>query len=310
MALLAHYERCWSRFIPTSDIGRINAAVPTQRGYETFEVDPSTVVLVGTMQTAYRVTGGRYDPCVLPAVMSAGYVASIDNPVMICTIGAHGDVRVDFDEDAPASVLDVALGDRSLRVPAGLRLDPGGIGKGLAADLAVAHLLNSGAAGALVSIGGDLACAGVPPQAEGWLVTVEDAHDAALDVLTCAISHGGVATSSKLSRRWTDGEGRSRHHLIDHTTGQPAVGDLNAVTVFAGSGWQAEIIATATIIEGSARFGEIDEPDSGHSPIPRPHTPSFSAIACRDDGTLVATADLRHLLTQASTAHLSKEAAA
>ena len=43
-----------------------------------------------------------------------------------------------------------------MQLGANTTFDPGGIGKGFAADLLVSELLSSGARGALVSVGGDL----------------------------------------------------------------------------------------------------------------------------------------------------------
>jgi thiamine biosynthesis lipoprotein len=131
-----------------------------------------------------------------------------------------------------------------------LVVDPGGIGKGLAADLAVAQLLDEGVDGALVEIGGDLATAGAPVDPAGWLVDVE--HPDPDDGLLCrlAISGGGVATSSVRSRRWTR-DGVERHHQIDPGTGVCSTTDLAAVTVIAPCGWMAEVHATTALAAGS-----------------------------------------------------------
>ena len=97
-------------------------------------------------------------------------------------------------------------------VPAGVGLDPGGIGKGLGADLVVTELLDAGTGGALVGVGGDLAAAGTPPTAAGWHVAVQDPLDPTRELTTFALEAGGVATSSTLSRTWFQ-EGRRRHHV-------------------------------------------------------------------------------------------------
>ena len=138
----------------------------------------------------------------------------------------------------------------TVTVPAGLTLDAGGIGKGLAADLAVGRLLQAGATGAMVEIGGDLAMAGTPIDPAGWLVNVERPDPA--DGLLCllAISGGGVATSSTRSRRWAI-DGVEHHHQIDPQTDDSSTTDLDAVTVIAPTGWLAEVHATAALAAGS-----------------------------------------------------------
>jgi thiamine biosynthesis lipoprotein len=237
---LEHLERCWSRFIATSDISRINSL--SGGG---LAVDDSTIVLLTNMIEGHRLTAGRFDPTVLPALVAQGYAASRVDPSRTTILpAAHGPA---------ASIADLELDTRAgmVRVPHGMALDPGGIGKGLAADLAVARLLAAGAEGALVSIGGDMAMAGLGVVDEGWLVEVEQADPADGILCSLAVSGGGVATSSTRSRRWV-ADGTEHHHLIDPATSLPSTTDLAAVTVIARCGWLAEVHATAAISCGSA----------------------------------------------------------
>ena len=57
------------------------------------EVDADTVTLLITMLDAWRLTQGRFDPTVLPALVAAGYTASIEDPRRL-TILPPGDLRV------------------------------------------------------------------------------------------------------------------------------------------------------------------------------------------------------------------------
>src|SRR5690606_11351981 len=79
-------------------------------------------------------------------------------------------------------------------VPAGTTIDPGGIGKGLAADLCVAAALEAGAAGALVGIGGDVSAGGAPPAGHGWPVSVPHPLPPARELLRLELPWGGIAT--------------------------------------------------------------------------------------------------------------------
>jgi thiamine biosynthesis lipoprotein len=236
IARLDQLEGRWSRFLASSDITNLNHSpgIPVR-------VHRDTLGLVTAMIEGWRLTGGRYDPTVLPALVAAGYAASIDDPAAVTVLPA------DTGSDATVGDIIVDSVAGTVTLPPGLTLDPGGIGKGLAADLVLARLLECGAAGALVGIGGDLAMAGTPPHPDGWLITVEDPHDPATAIATLAIAAGGVGTSSTLSRRWGH-QGRTNHHLIDPATGHPATTDLAAVTAVAGSGWLAEVHATAALL--------------------------------------------------------------
>lgn len=241
VSFLDHLERCWSRFLPSSDVSRLNQ-LGSNGG--SVSVDSSTVTLLQSMVSGHEVTAGRYDPTVLRAVITEGYRASHVDPASITQI-ADGVTR-----SGALFELEVDQASNTVQVPPGLVVDPGGIGKGLAADLAVARLSAMGVSGAMVEIGGDLAMAGISPDPAGWLVDVEHADPS--DGLLCslAISGGGVATSSVRSRRWIRA-GRERHHQIDPITATCSTTDLVAVTVIAPAGWLAEVHATAALAVGS-----------------------------------------------------------
>jgi thiamine biosynthesis lipoprotein len=256
-------ERRWSRFLPDSEISRL-----TRRAGEWVTLSPDSVLLVDRALEAWRLTVGRFDPTVLGAVIRAGYNRSFDD------LGpAGGDTPSPLTSGAAGIGID---GDR-VRLPAGVGFDPGGIGKGLAADLVVAELLAAGAAGACVNLGGDLRLAGRPPAgpsgdappADGlagdappagrppaWTVAVE--HPAASEPLALlGLEDGAVATSTTLRRRWTAPGGEVRHHLIDPWTGAPSTSDLTLAAVVAADAWAAEVLAKAVLLRGSAQAFDL-----------------------------------------------------
>ncbi len=244
---LEELERRWSRFAPDSDVSRLN----TTQGALVL-VSPDTIALLTTMEQAWRETNGRYDPTMLAAINAAGYSASID--------GSNETSRMAGAPVSGRTIADVVLdpATSAVIVPAGVGLDAGGIGKGLAADMVVTELLAGGTRGALVGVGGDLAAAGAPPTAAGWHVAVEHPLDSSRELATLALDVGGVATSSTVSRAWRQG-GDRRHHVIDPVTQTCATTDLAAVTVIAGAGWAAEAHATAALLAGSERaLGYLD----------------------------------------------------
>lgn len=211
-ARIEDLERRWSRFLPDSEISRLNAS-----DGRVVWVSPETAALVARAARARVFTGGRFDPSVLPALIAAGYDRSIDQ-----------------------------IGEATSAPPAaGTGFDPGGIGKGLAADIVVGELLAAGAQGACVNLGGDLRVEGLAPGGGPWVVDVKESP------LRLGLTRGAVATSSPLRRRWNVG-GEHRHHLIDPATGRPAETDVAAVTVLAGTAWRAEALATAAAVAGCA----------------------------------------------------------
>lgn len=266
--LLDRLESLWSRFVETSDITRINAAdgAPVR-------VASETVTLIQTMQAAAQLTQGRYDPTVLPILVADGYATSRIDPDSTTILGPgalHSGAVDQVQVDAVRS---------TVSSPAGTALDAGGIGKGLAADMAMALLLRSGAGGALVSIGGDLAAGGDAPEPEGWRIDVESSDPGSAPLCRAMVDGGGVATSSTRSLRWSH-NGRSHHHVIDPFTGAQSGTDLSTVTVFAATAWRAEAFATAAILAGSK------------SVIDFLHSHELSGIGTTDDGTTLRTDDL------------------
>ena len=146
---------------------------------------------------------------------------------------------------------DIEIDGAAVCLPEGTGFDPGGIGKGLAADLVTEELLEAGAEGACLatSLGGDVRVRGVGPDDEPWTVAVEHPW-AAEPIARIGLLDGAVATSTSLKRRWAVA-GEMRHHLIDPGTGRPSDSDLTLVSAVAGNGWVAEILAKSVLLRGS-----------------------------------------------------------
>lgn len=210
-----------SRFRPDSQLSRLNSV-------KTLTVAPDVARVVELALEAREVTGGRFDPTVLPAVKAAGYDRTFaevpaDQPAPAAAVACGGTVRIDG--------LQVELDDET-------ELDLGGIGKGFAVERAACTLAVAGPC--LVNAGGDLAVRGAP-----WPVGLETA-DA---TITLQLENGAIATSGRDRRRWSRA-GREQHHIIDPTTGAPAQTDLLRVSVVAPDAVQAEVWAKALFLAG------------------------------------------------------------
>jgi thiamine biosynthesis lipoprotein len=235
-AAVGALERRWSRFRPDSDVSRINAA-----DGQPVTVSTTTATLIDLAVRGWAATGGAYDPTVLDAVIGAGYDRSFE------LIAASDTDPTAAARPAPGCggiAVDVDTG--LVRVPPGVRIDPGGIGKGLAADLVATTLVADGATGVLVNIGGDLRVAGTAPPG-GWRIDVDLPAVAGTGLV---LRSGGVATSGTHRRRWVR-DGHTHHHLIDPRTGAPATSPFVAATVVAWTAWHAEVLTKAVVLAGS-----------------------------------------------------------
>ena len=267
-------ERRWSRFIPDSEISRANAA-----GGEPVFVSSETLLLVRRAIDGWRATGGMFDPTVLRALTAAGYDRTFDL-MPARAVAANYEAR-------PASgceELDVDETWGTITIPEGVGFDPGGIGKGLAADIVAEELLEEGLAkGVCVNIGGDLRVAGRGPDDGPWVVAIEDPYDRTA-IGRIALEDGAIATSSRVRRTWRNGD-RVAHHLIDPTTGLPADSSVVSATVVAGKGWWAEVLSKAAF---------LSPPDESATLLESHGTP---ALVTLEAGEMLALAGMEECLS-------------
>ncbi len=243
-------ERRLSRFNPQSELCQLN-----EQAGRWCVVSP---LLFQTLQAAargYRRTGGRFDPAVLDALERWGY--DRDYAMVVRSFGSE-------ERPAPGPARELPCRERShhppfeldpvilaVRLRSGVRLDLGGIAKGVAADLSARRLQGAFEA-VLVDAGGDIAAV-APPGMPPWRIAPAVRGPGVPDAL--CIRRGGVATSAT-ARRWNGPLGPA-HHLIDPSTLCPANRGVRAVTAVAGSAASAEVLAKALAIAGPEGASEL-----------------------------------------------------
>jgi FAD:protein FMN transferase len=267
---LAQLERQASRFRRDSEVSRLHRSVAGS-----YVISDGLAEAVAIALAAAEWTAGMTDPTVGNSLISLGYDRDF--------------AQIEPSAFAPTPCrapgwLAVRLNGNVLTVPGGLLLDLGATAKGLGADRAArAACAVAGGGGVLVSLGGDVAVAGLPP-AGGWPVLVADEHrqtraarnmarragqagDHDRDRITrppadadpaiaqqIRLGFGGLATSSVTCRRWQRG-GNIVHHIIDPRTGLPADGPWRTVSVVAASCAEANAASTAAIVAGEEAIG-------------------------------------------------------
>jgi len=143
-------------------------------------------------------------------------------------------------------VLDPGARTAALTKP-GMRLDPGGIGMGYAADRVLEVLRDHGIAAAMVDASGDVVMSGAPPGTDGWRIRV-DGLSGTDDGGTLVLSDAAVTTSGD-ARQFVEIDGRRYSHIVDPRTGVGVEGPA-AVTVIAADGTTADAVATAASVLG------------------------------------------------------------
>jgi thiamine biosynthesis lipoprotein len=240
-AELAAIDRACSRFRADSELSAVNRAAGRP-----VKVSPLFLAAVMAALRAARLTGGAVDPTVGGALQRIGYDQDFG---LIDPDGPP--IRLQLRPAAGWETLRVDAAASVVRVPRGVELDLGATAKALCADRASRQAATRTGSGVLVSLGGDVAVAGAPPDV-GWPIQITDHHADPLGsggpVVT--ITSGGLASSSTSVRRWARG-GRVLHHLIDPSTGGPALEVWRTVSVAAGSCLDANIASCAAMIIGA-----------------------------------------------------------
>jgi FAD:protein FMN transferase len=236
-------HRKLTRFDPASELALLNA-------------DPGPHVLVGSTVVAAvdaavwaaRRSDGLVDPTLLREIEAAGYRRSrVDVPAApIADALAWAPGRRPARAWGASRWREIAV-DPVTRVvsrPPGVRIDSGGIGKGLAADLAADRL--GGYSSFVVDAGGDLRIGG--ERAAHRLVRIDHpladgfAHEFMLD-------RGAVATSGIRTRLWSSGDGFA-HHLLDPSTGMPAWTGVIQATSLGRTTLEAETLSKMAFLSG------------------------------------------------------------
>lgn len=136
----------------------------------------------------------------------------------------------------------------------GLRLDPGGFGKGYAVDRAVSVLREYGIERALVSSGTSSVFAlGSPPEASlGWPLDLRSPSASQAVAETLVLRDEAVSTSGSYEKFFEHG-GKRYGHILDPRTGLPSEG-IDSVSVVAARTLDTEAWATALFVNGADWF--------------------------------------------------------
>ena len=251
---LRAFDLACSRFRDDSELSLLNRS-PGQ-------AIPVGAILWDALQIALSAaaqTGGLVDPTVGRTLRLAGY----DRTFMHVRRRNGRLVEVASELAGRYAEIELDGNGRTVCLPAGVELDLGATAKAVAADHIAAAAANRTDSGVLVSLGGDIAVAGKPPEG-GWPIRIADDHSGPLDQPgpTVALTAGGLATSSTTVRRWQTARGE-HHHIVDPRTGRPTTGPWRTATVAASSCVEANTASTAAIVLGG---GALDWLEARHLP--------------------------------------------
>ena len=228
-------ELRWSRFLPDSELSRLNRGAGGRVGVTT-----ETLELLVACRQWTVATSGVFQPLVGRALASWGYSRSM--------LGGVPGVDRSPEPSPVKAMIEIDTGTATAWVPDGYELDLGGIAKSwsvVRAGRLAARL--SDELSLLIDGGGDL-------------FAVRGDHVVDVGGPGCRIdlrAGEGAATSSTRKRRWQNGDGTEAHHLIDPVTGAPC--PPAEATVCSSDPVEADVLATVLCLRPQM-IDDLDHP--------------------------------------------------
>ena len=261
-----------STWLTDSEISRFNAARPG----EEVPLSPQSLDVLRAAEEARAQTGGAFDVTCRPLIELWRRAGEQD---VLPTESELSDARAASNWEL------IELRETgAVKQAAGAGVDLGGIGKGYAIDRAIEALRRGEVAGAMVDVGGDLACFGRQADGRLWPVDVKSPFGPGR-LAQLRLRGGAVATSGNYAR-YAQIAGKRYSHIIDPRVGRPAEA-VQSATVVAPTAVTADIWATALSVLGP----------QGLSRLPN-KVEALIVVGSKDDCQIICTAGMRDLLDE------------
>jgi thiamine biosynthesis lipoprotein len=163
--------------------------------------------------------------------------------------------------------IQISVEQRTVRLTKkGMQLDLGGIGKGYAADEALAAVRDGGAPAALVTLGGDVAIGDPPPGKAGWQIAIAPLGlSGPAGVASKVLRNAGVSTSGD-AEQFLERDGVRHSHVVDPSSGAARTG-RSGVTVVASNAMTSDALSTAAGLMGAHRGLRLVDETPGASAL-------------------------------------------
>jgi thiamine biosynthesis lipoprotein len=237
---IARIEGLFSRFLPASEISRVNRSA----GHRREKVSRETYDVLSRAVQCAQDFPGCFDVTIHPLVaLWRGAQASLTAP----GASSIGQVLplVDY-RDLILDPWEMTVGLRHV----GQSVDLGGIGKGYAGDRIVSVLERFRIASACSNLGGNVVTRGVRPDGCPWRIGIQHPRQENELIGAVSVVSQTVVTSGDYQRTFTDRQGKRHHHILDPATGYPAESGLISVSVVAHDSFAADPLSTILFIAG------------------------------------------------------------
>jgi thiamine biosynthesis lipoprotein len=240
---LARIEGLLSRFLPDSEISRVNRSAGIRHekvSLETYEVLSQAVEFS-------RSAPGCFDVTIAPLVaLWHTAVASLAPPAASSIEQVLSLVN---DRDLALDAGQMTAGLRHM----GQAVDLGGIGKGYAGDRILKVLKAFGISSAYSNLGGNVVTLGYKPDGTPWTIGIQHPRQENRLIGSVSVVNQTVVTSGDYQRYFTDRQGKRYHHILDPTTGHPAESGLISVSIVTDKSVVADPLSTMVFVVGPER---------------------------------------------------------
>ena len=242
--LCEDYENLISATIPTSDIGRINAA----KG-EAVEVSDDTISILKKAIEYSELSDGAFDITIYP-------------------VSKLWDFRTGKKEIPDADAIKEALkhvdyhnieidGNNVRMKDSEAEIDPGGIGKGYIADKMKEYMMSKGVKSAIINLGGNVLTIGKNPNGNPFKIGIQKPFGEPQEVLTAFEAEDLSIVSSGNYERYFIKDNKIYHHILDTKTGYPVESGLNGVTVITEESVDGDALSTSCFALGEEKGAEL-----------------------------------------------------
>jgi len=241
--LCAEYEALFSITVEGSDVWRINHA-----GGEAVVLSPQTIEVIEAGLKFGELSGGMFDITI--GRLSRLWDFSGGSAVPSVNDLDEARMTVDYRQV-------IVEGDTVRLTDPEAWIDLGGIAKGYIADRLADLLMERGAEGAVIDLGGDVRIVGERPDGRPWRIGVRRPFGEWEELLGVIEAGESAVVSSGIYERGFEDNGVLYHHILDPNTGLPVRNDVVSATVVADSAMTGDALSTIILLAGSMAAQEM-----------------------------------------------------
>lgn len=231
-------EQKWSVTDESSEIYQVNHSNEN----EVILSEETKEVMEFVLQMAEK-TDGNLDPSIYPVLTAWGFTTEENR------IPGEEEIQTLLQSTGYKKI---QLNGNQIRIPEGMELDLGAVGKGYAGDEAAEVLKQRGITSALLNLGGNVQAVGSKPDGSNWRIGIRNPFgEGNLGILE--ISDRAVITSGNYERYFVGEDGKTYGHILDPFTGKPVDNELMSMTIITEQGKEGDALSTALFVMGLER---------------------------------------------------------